>query len=265
MAGNERFEDSIGRWLEEAAPNRLPGRVLDATFERTRQTRQESAWRHLPGRLQMPRFVPALGGAAILVLAAVLALNVARLADIGGQPTTVPTMSPLLATPTTAPASSPAPGSARFDSSIHGISIDLPSGWQARPATESWDSDSFTFDVPGVDVIFDPRFQDGLYITLASRPLGAQSGEDWCCAAVWAAADVCEGGGNFGRFTVDGAEATVVGCDGDRNRFQHHVVQAATATRGYVIYLHVADDPILQVAYTEAWFDAVLKTVDLAP
>ena len=86
MAGNERFEDSIGKWLEEAAPTRLPGRVLDATFERTRRTRQETAWRMVPGRLHMPRFIPALGGAAIVVAAAVLALNVMPLIGPGASP-----------------------------------------------------------------------------------------------------------------------------------------------------------------------------------
>ena len=75
MAGNERFDDSIGRWLEETAPNRLPQRVLVATFERTRRTRQDPAWRAVLGRLQMPRFIPALGGTAVVVLATVLALN----------------------------------------------------------------------------------------------------------------------------------------------------------------------------------------------
>jgi hypothetical protein len=87
MADNEHFEDSIGRWLEEAAPSRLPERVLDATFERTRRSRQGSAWRQVPGRLSMPRFVPALGGAAIVVAAAVVALNLMPSISIGPRPT----------------------------------------------------------------------------------------------------------------------------------------------------------------------------------
>jgi len=250
MAGNERFDDSIGRWLEETAPNRLPQRVLAATFERTRRTRQEPAWRAVLGRVHMPRFVPALGGAAVVVMAAVLALNFIPLFGPGGPTTQPPTQPP-----------SSALGFSRFDSTIHGISIDYPSGWQTRPATKPWNDDSFTFDAPGVDVLFDPRFQDGLYIALASRPLGGQAPEDW----LWAAALVCEGGGNFGRITVDGAEASIRGCDGFANNFEDHVVQVATPTHLYVIYLHVRDDPILQGTYTEAWFDAALKTVDLAP
>jgi hypothetical protein len=94
MAGNERFDDSIGRWLEEAAPNRLPQRVLEATFERTRRTRQESAWRTVLGRLQMPRFVPALGGAAVVLMAAVLALNFLPNLGPGGSATPLPSPTP---------------------------------------------------------------------------------------------------------------------------------------------------------------------------
>ena len=52
MAGNERFDDSIGRWLEETAPDRLPQRVLNATFDRTRRTRQDPVWRAVLGRLK---------------------------------------------------------------------------------------------------------------------------------------------------------------------------------------------------------------------
>ena len=45
MAENERFDDSISKWLEETAPARLPERVLDATFERTRRSEQHLGWR----------------------------------------------------------------------------------------------------------------------------------------------------------------------------------------------------------------------------
>lgn len=163
-----------------------------------------------------------------------------------------------------APRPSPSSGFSRFDSTIHAISIDHPSDWQVRPATEPWDHDAFTFDAPGVDVIFDPTLQDDLYLSLASWPVAGQSAEDWCCSELWAAAAVCETGGNFGRITVDGARATIRACDGiGANRFEDHVIQVATATHGYVIYLHVKDDPILQATYTEDWFDVALDTVEL--
>ena len=75
MATDERFDELISRWLEETAPQRLPERVLTATFERTRRKRQQVGWRALLGRLQMPRLMPALGGAAVVVVVAVLAVS----------------------------------------------------------------------------------------------------------------------------------------------------------------------------------------------
>lgn len=104
MAGNERFEDSIARWLEEAAPTRLPVRVLDATFERTRRTRQETAWRTVLGRLQIPRFLPGLGGAVVVVMAAILALNISLIPGPGAIPTPS-TTPPLTASPWPQPSS----------------------------------------------------------------------------------------------------------------------------------------------------------------
>src|SRR3990167_5564944 len=75
MATDGRFDQTISTWFEETAPGPLPGRVLDATFEQTRRSRQHVGWRALLGRLHLPRFVPALGGAAVVVMAAALALN----------------------------------------------------------------------------------------------------------------------------------------------------------------------------------------------
>jgi len=97
MDANERFNDPIGRWLQETAPDRLPQRVLDATFDRTRRTRQDPVWRAVLGRLHMPRFVPALGGAAVVVMATVLAFNFGLIAGSGGTPNPVasPTASAL--------------------------------------------------------------------------------------------------------------------------------------------------------------------------
>jgi hypothetical protein len=187
-----------------------------------------------------------------LVAAAAIGVLFAGVAEIRTAPLLVDQPTPTVTSP-------PTPFPERFDSTLNGLSIGYPSGWQVRPATEPWDRDAFTFDAPGADVIFDPSLRDDLYISVASWPLDGQSEEDW----LWAGSQVCERGGNFGRFTVDGAQASYRGCDGVANRFEDMVVQVATATHGYVIYLHVADDPFLHATYTEAWFDAVLETVEL--
>ena len=76
MATDERFDDTISNWLEQTAPARLPERVLEATFERTRRSRQQVGWRALLGRIRVTRSVFALGGAVVVVMATALALNV---------------------------------------------------------------------------------------------------------------------------------------------------------------------------------------------
>jgi hypothetical protein len=165
--------------------------------------------------------------------------------------------------PSTSPRPSPSPGFSRFNSTIHGISVDYPSGWQIRPASEPWNHVAFTFDAPGVDVIFDPTHQDDLYFSLASEPLGGQSAEDWCCSEPLGAAGVCGAGSNMGSYRLDVvARGWILDCLGQGDAGDH-VVVVATATRGYVIQLHVGDDPILQATYNEDWFDAALETVDL--
>ena len=75
MATDERFDESISNWLEQTAPPRLPERVLEATFERTRRSRQQVGLRGLLGRIRVTRSVFALSGAAVVVVAAALALN----------------------------------------------------------------------------------------------------------------------------------------------------------------------------------------------
>lgn len=166
------------------------------------------------------------------------------------------------ATRGSSPRPSPAAEFSRFRSTIHGISIDYPSGWQVRPATEAWNHDAFTFDAPGVDVIFDPTLQEDLYFSLASEPLGGQSAEDWWGSALaWAADEVCETGGTYGGLSWDGWRGATRGCDGDEDQ----VIAVATATHGYLIYLHVGDDPVLRARYD--WNDffgpLTLETVEL--
>jgi Tol biopolymer transport system component len=88
MATDKRFDESVSRWLADTAPRHVPERVLDATFERTRKSRQQVGWRALLGRPQGLRFAGALGGAAVLVVAGAVALNYfsSNLQGIGGPP-----------------------------------------------------------------------------------------------------------------------------------------------------------------------------------
>ena len=89
-------DDRISRWLEAEAPTQLPDRVLRATFERTRRTRQKGGWRALLGRWDVNRLVLGLGGAAVAVVIAALALGVYvnnPRPGVGG-PATAPAASP---------------------------------------------------------------------------------------------------------------------------------------------------------------------------
>jgi len=88
MPTDERLGESISTWLEQTAPGRLPDRVLEATFERTRGSRQQVGWRARLGRIHVTQSVAALGGiAAVVVVAATLALgSVADRPGVGGPP-----------------------------------------------------------------------------------------------------------------------------------------------------------------------------------
>lgn len=95
MPTDRQLDDRISRWLEADAPTQLPDRVLRATFERTRQTRQQGGWQHVLGRLQMNRMILGLGGAAVVVLAAVLALGLYfNNPGVGSPPSPSPTTEP---------------------------------------------------------------------------------------------------------------------------------------------------------------------------
>jgi hypothetical protein len=112
MAGNRKFDETISTWLEDTAPSGLPQRVLAATFERTRGSRQQLGWRGVLRRPQMPRFIPALGGAAVVVMAAVLALNFIPVFGPGGLPTPSPSAT---ASPSASPRPTTPPSEAQVD------------------------------------------------------------------------------------------------------------------------------------------------------
>ncbi len=130
------------------------------------------------------------------------------------------------------------PFTERFDSPLHGLSIGYPSGWQTRAATEPWRHDALRFDAPDVDVIFDPKFQQELYLAVVSEPLGGQSeGRVSDAYTDSSSLGICNdvGGGGGGDDTLDGNYGWFEYCDNDS------VAIIATATRGYIIYLHVGD------------------------
>jgi hypothetical protein len=171
---------------------------------------------------------------------------------------------------------SPAAGYSRFTSPMQGISIDYPSDWQVRPATEAWQLSPALFEAPDVDFIFDPALGERLYIALASGAASVSqlnsSHDTW--PSIETVSGVCDGrnwgeqgdwGGGWGRITVDGVIAWGGYCNGsDPNGAINHYAFVETATRGYVIYLHVGE-PRLRQTYDGSWLDGLLATVDLLP
>lgn len=96
MTTDDRLDKTISAWLEERAPARIPDRVLDATFERTRRTRQQAGWRALLGWLRITPFAPVLGGAIVVLAAVALVLGVTT-GPIGpGEPVATDPPNPIL-------------------------------------------------------------------------------------------------------------------------------------------------------------------------
>ena len=163
------------------------------------------------------------------------------------------------------------PFTERFDSPLHGLSMGYPSGWRTRAATEPWRGGEPAFGAPDVDVISHPTLRDDLFFAAASVPLDGQASQarknrTWlsqvehliCKQALGPSSSFGYEGhdgwldGNYGFFISCG---TPFGKDS--------VAIVATATRGYIIYLHVGDERRLQATYDEVWFEAALETVEL--
>jgi hypothetical protein len=131
MPTDRQLDDSISRWLEAEAPGQVPDRVLRATFERTRRTRQEASWQAVLRRLQMNRLILALGGAAAVVVVAFVALGpYSNQPGVGAPPAVEPTAPPTASPP-------PAPNG------------ELPAGtYSAHPLPAPNDALTVAFTVP---------------------------------------------------------------------------------------------------------------------
>jgi hypothetical protein len=170
-----------------------------------------------------------------------------------------PTTQPSLVTesPLPSPQLSPHLGEATFTSTIHGFSMALPPGWQARPATVPWGGEPLDFGSPAADVIFAPAFGGDLYLAVASQPFSQMSEDEWTSEVL---AWTCpEGRGQFWSFRVDGVYSS------QRGPCNSGSIVAAD-TRGYLIRLVAStDEPGLAETYDWDWLTGVLETVDLRP
>ena len=126
MNPGRQDELAIRDWLAAGAPFELDELVLDATFARSRRTRQRPrAWVRR-NSLMNRTFAFAVGAAAIVtvLVGAALMLDAPR-ASVGNQPTTIPSTSPAVAAPSDdAARMSPSP-TPFFPSRITGASFSL--------------------------------------------------------------------------------------------------------------------------------------------
>jgi hypothetical protein len=234
MPTDNDLDRQIGNWLEGKAPNRLPDRVLLATFERTRQRRQYGGWRAHLRRLHVNHFFGALAGvtaAAAIALVAVFAAG----GIYFNQPSTG--------------GASPQPAlTETFTSAINGMSVSYPSGWHLEPATESWNGDEFVQQNSlFADVIYEKE-TDSPFIALASMPLAGRSFDEWSSAYLAkVTADDPSCTGTRDPITVDGAAGVLSDpC---------LMALVSDGQRGYFIWLYRSDD--------RAWFERILSTVKL--
>ena len=145
-----------------------------------------------------------------------------------------------------------------FTSTVHGLSLSYPEGWIAKAATEPWTGCLYCTGVlshPEIDLFHRPPDDDGLFLRIASQPIGESAPEDWV-AAQMADDERCT---TTEPIIVDGA----TGLSGGDTCL---VAVVTTAGRGYHIDLWMsASDRDLVAQYDRAWFEAVLATVQLHP
>ena len=195
----------------------------------------------------------AIGSTAIALM--IVVVGAALLRGLPSQPG-VGAPSP---DPTPSPQNSPRSGEPTFTSTIHGISIDYPSAWQTRPATEAWTGGELSFDSPAADVIFDPTRGDRLYLVLASQPTGLNEAAWRESVLAWTCPRPPDAGGEVWGWTIDGVYSWQQGpCNSGS--------LVVTGTRGYLIRLVAASyEPGLAATYDWDWLVPLLETVDLRP
>jgi hypothetical protein len=151
MTGQRSAEDRVALWLEEEAVGFLPDRVLEATFERTRETRQarRSFWRSFPMSRPIPALI-AVGAAAVIVAAGVIYFRPAPSSNVGGLP---PSPSPAASgSPSVSPTPTPGPIDTSawktYTSGQYGITIGRPESWQVfHQATRPWTPEDTPIDL----------------------------------------------------------------------------------------------------------------------
>ena len=261
MNVNRDLERQLADFYESESPSRAPDWVLRSALQTIDDTPQRRVVIRVPWRFPDMNTFAKVAIAAVVVIA-VGALGLSALgprspSGVGGQPTDSPSPFPS-PTPSASPSASPSTPAltGTFTSTRHGFSISYPTGWVPRPATDPWTTDFPDFGSTSGDVIYDPVLQDHLWITVASQPLAGKTAAQWLddLLAAPAGAAACD------------APTEPVTIDGTQGRLCGAVAATASGDRGYVIVLYTSgDDPAAVARYDQAFFNAVLATVQLRP
>ena len=260
-----RDPDRLIRAFLHEGLDELPDPVYDAVRDRIEQTRQRALiglWR----TSDVNNFLKIGLAAAAVVVIAVVAFNLLPGSPTpGGEPSPTPEPTATVE-PSPSPIAAP-PLTESFTSTVHGISLSYPEGWTAQAATEPWTDCLYctaVHDAPYVDVLLHPVHDDGLFLRIASQPIGESAPEDWVAAQMASdALDPPLGRGDRCTTTepiiVDGA----TGLSGGETCL---VAVVTTAGRGYHIDLWMSpEDRDLVAQYDRAWFEEILATVQLHP
>lgn len=225
------LESQVRTLLREVADEFPPQRILPSTL--------------VP---RARRRVTIVQGARVLTAAALLLVVVTGLRWSLRQPVPADTPAP---TPTVAPS-----GSARFESPLHGYSIDLRPEWQVTPSTIPWTWG----DTPHSDVVVVNGDTYSFDVTIASVALPDDVTEaEWAQLERDSFRDI-KNGTCVGQLPTDDAveldgvtAPRFTACDGDV------LVTAATGRRGYVI---ATAGPVQD---HETVFEEVLAAIELLP
>jgi hypothetical protein len=260
MNANDSLERGIADVYEREAPQRAPDWVLATALETIESTPQRRVLLRVPWRFPHMNTFAKVAIAAVVVLAigAVgLSLLPRSSSGVGGQPTLSPLPSPSPSLSASPDPSAPPPLSETFTSTMHGISIDYPTGWATAPATQPWISTTGAdFMSPATDHIYDPVLQDHLFLSDASQPLAGVAGDTWVTEILGDPDEGCDPAIPPESITLDGANGRICG----------DLVALSTQDRGYFIRLYTSgDEPWVDTHYDNAWFRSVLATVQLDP
>jgi hypothetical protein len=257
MNANDSLERRITDYYEREAPPRAPDWVLGTALETIDTTPQRRVLIPAPWRSRHMNSFAKLAIAAVVVIAVgVVGWNMfapRSPSGVGSQPSVSPSPSASPSPPATPDPSAPPPLSETFTSTIHGIAMSYPAGWDTQPATEAWRAGVPNFREPAGDFIYHPTLLDHLFFVLLSRPLDGQAPEAWLDSI---------------RSDPDGgcADPETVTIGASAGRVCPAIAYGAAGGRAYMIRLYTSgDEGWLERYYDQEWFKTVLETVQLDP